>query len=226
MKGEGDKGAKGGTEGRGRNKGRKGGGGSTGAEKHGQHQLVKSISECEERPGRAKRGRTKEQKGPGDKEAYIRRRRLREEGSARYLKESCKGTKIGERELTSKAPGRLRGRYQETTPQGGRVSPLFQRVAQWYQDRREGTHIQSSCQVHATYRTRPSQGGSRRTGASSTDSEGQQGYHQVKKSAPMRWERSTAKANNAQLVEPGIYVQGRKGGTPGGVKEMGETDPP
>ena len=66
MKEEGTKGAKGGTEVRGRNKGRKGGGGSTGAERHGQNQPVKSISKCGERPGRVKRGRTKEQKGLGD----------------------------------------------------------------------------------------------------------------------------------------------------------------
>ena len=119
MKEEGNKGAKGGTEGRGRNKGRKVGGGSTGAEKHGQHQPVKSIPECEERPGRVKRGRTKEQKGPGDKEAYIRRRRLREGESARYLKESRKGTKIGERELTSKAPIKSTRRTERGPARGG-----------------------------------------------------------------------------------------------------------
>ena len=59
------------------------------------------------------------------------------------------------------------------------VSPLSQRVAQGYQARNEGTQILSSCQVHATYRTRPSQGGSRRTGANNTDSGDRIGYRQM-----------------------------------------------
>ena len=114
------------------------------------------------------------------------RRRLREGAPARYLKESRKGTKIGNRELTSNAP------------------------------------------VKSTRRTErgPARGGAEGRGANSTDSEDQKGYHQVKNRRQcVERDQRLGPIVHSWWSPESMYREGR-GGTLGGVKGTGETDPP